>query len=62
MNIKLIFKDDPNVNILYDQKDESETYLKNRTAKAFYQPVVAPTVRQGAIALLQVCEKNFFLN
>ena len=42
------------MNIHYDQKDEQELWLKNRTAKAFYQFVVAPTLRQGAIALLQV--------
>jgi len=42
------------VNIQYEQKDESETWLKKRTTKAFYQPVVASTLRQGAIALLQV--------
>jgi hypothetical protein len=56
INNEILFKDDPTVNILHDQKDESETWLKKRTAKAFYQPVVAPTVRQGAIALLQVCK------
>ncbi|CAF1426398.1 unnamed protein product [Rotaria magnacalcarata] len=44
---------DPTVNIQFDQKDEGETWLKKRAAKAFYQPIVAPTVRQGAIALLQ---------
>jgi hypothetical protein len=49
-----VFKDDPTVNLQYDQKDEGETWLKKRTAKAFYQPVIAPTIRQGAIALLQV--------
>jgi hypothetical protein len=49
-----MFQDDPTVNIQYEQKDESETWLKKRTTKAFYQPVVAPTLRQGAIALLQV--------
>ncbi len=46
------------MNIQYDQKDETETWLKNRTAKAFYQPVVAPTLRQGAIALLQVDQNS----
>jgi hypothetical protein len=56
INNEILFKDNPTVNILHDQKDESETWLKKRTAKAFYQPVVAPTVRQGAIALLQVCK------
>ena len=43
------------INILHDQKDESETWLKKRNPKAFYQPIVAPTVRQGTSALLQVC-------
>jgi hypothetical protein len=44
------------VNIkLYDQKDQSESWLKKRNAKAFYQPIVAPSVRQGTMALLQVC-------
>ena len=42
------------MNIQYDQKDESESWLKRRTTKAFYQPIVAPTFRQGTIALLQV--------
>ncbi len=49
------------MNIQYDQKDESEIWLKNRIAKAFYQPIVAPTLRQGAIALLQVIQLKFFL-
>ncbi|CAF4445442.1 unnamed protein product, partial [Rotaria sp. Silwood2] len=48
-----VILNDPTVNIQYDQKDEGETWLKKRAAKAFYQPIVAPTVRQGAIALLQ---------
>jgi len=56
-----MIKDDPTVNIQYDQKDESEIWLRKRTAKAFYQPVVAPTLRQGAIALLQVCKLNFIV-
>lgn len=44
------------VNIkLCDQKDAGEAWLKKRNAKAFYQPIVAPTVRQGTMALLQVC-------
>jgi hypothetical protein len=42
------------VNIQYDHKDETEAWLKRRTAKAFYQPIVAPTLRQGTMALLQV--------
>ncbi len=53
-----MFKDDPTLNIQYDQKDQSETWLKKRTAKAFYQPVVASTLRQGAISLLQVFKLN----
>jgi hypothetical protein len=53
-----MFKDQPTVNIQYDQKDQNETWLKKRTAKAFYQPVVAPTLRQGAISLLQVLKLN----
>ncbi|CAF0850672.1 unnamed protein product [Adineta steineri] len=48
-----VILEDPSVNIIYDQKDEGETWLKQRAAKAFYQRVVAPTIRQGAIALLQ---------
>ncbi len=54
----MMFKDQPTVNIQYDQKDQNETWLKKRTAKAFYQPVVAPTLRQGAISLLQVLKLN----
>ncbi|CAF0819995.1 unnamed protein product [Adineta ricciae] len=45
--------DDPTVNLPYKQNDDGETWLKQRTAKAFYQPVVEPSLRQGAIALLQ---------
>ncbi|CAF1206413.1 unnamed protein product [Rotaria sordida] len=48
-----VILNDPTVNFQYDQKDEGETWLKKRAAKAFYQSIVAPTVRQGAIALLQ---------
>ncbi|CAF2861873.1 unnamed protein product [Rotaria sp. Silwood2] len=49
-----VILDDPSVNIkLYDQKDNCELWLKKRNAKAFYQPLVAPTVRQGTMALLQ---------
>ncbi|CAF4749353.1 unnamed protein product [Rotaria sp. Silwood1] len=49
-----VILDDPSVNIkLYDQKDNGELWLKKRNSKAFYQPVVAPTVRQGTMALLQ---------
>lgn len=39
---------------LYEQKDRDEVWLKKRNPKAFYQPIVAPTVRQGTMALLQV--------
>lgn len=38
----------------YEQKDRDESWLKKRNRKAFYQPIVAPTVRQGTMALLQV--------
>lgn len=38
----------------YDQKEHDEIWLKKRNPKAFYQPIVAPTVRQGTMALLQV--------
>ncbi|CAF4171490.1 unnamed protein product [Rotaria sp. Silwood2] len=51
--IKIIFNDDPTVNIQYEQKDKGKTWLKNRTARVFYQTVVAPTVRQGVISLFQ---------
>lgn len=48
-------QDDPTVNLkISDQKDDGESWLKKRNAKAFYQPIVAPTVRQGTMALLQV--------
>jgi hypothetical protein len=50
------------VNIKYDQKDEGATWLKKRTATAFYQPIVAPTIRHGAIALLQVSHLSNFDN
>ncbi|UJR08646.1 hypothetical protein I4U23_012905 [Adineta vaga] len=45
--------DDPTVNLTYKKDDDGELWLKQRTAKAFYQPVIEPTLRQGAIALLQ---------
>ncbi|CAF1021877.1 unnamed protein product [Rotaria sordida] len=49
-----VILDDPSVNIkLYEQKDSGELWLKKRNSKAFYQPVVAPTVRQGTMGLLQ---------
>ncbi|CAF1118554.1 unnamed protein product [Adineta ricciae] len=45
---------DPSVNIkLYDQREHGEAWLKKRNSKAFYQPVVASTLRQGTMALLQ---------
>ncbi|CAF4516984.1 unnamed protein product, partial [Rotaria magnacalcarata] len=47
--------DNPLVNIkISDQKENGEAWLKKRNAKAFYQTIVAPTVRHGTIALLQV--------
>ncbi|CAF3821224.1 unnamed protein product [Adineta steineri] len=46
--------DDPSINIrLNDQKEHGEAWLKKRNSKAFYQSIVAPTVRQGTMALLQ---------
>jgi hypothetical protein len=55
MNTMNILKDDPTVNIkVSDQRDDGEAWLKRRNSKAFYQALVAPTVRQGTIGLLQV--------
>lgn len=45
-----------------DQKDDGESWLKRRNAKAFYQAIVAPTVRQGSSALLQVSTPRFALS
>jgi len=50
-----MFKDDPTVNIkLYEQQEPEEKWLKKPNPKAFYQTIVAPTLRQGTISLLQV--------
>ncbi|CAF4735619.1 unnamed protein product, partial [Rotaria magnacalcarata] len=48
-----VILDNPLVNIkISDQKENGEAWLKKRNAKAFYQTIVAPTVRHGTIALL----------
>ncbi|CAF3190851.1 unnamed protein product [Rotaria socialis] len=49
-----VILDDPLVNIkISDQKENGEAWLKKRNAKAFYQTIIAPTIRHGTIALLQ---------